>query len=47
MRRLISLAALLVIVSFLAGCGETVNGVVKDTRRIGKGVRKVFVREGS
>ncbi|MFH1411177.1 MAG: hypothetical protein ABIG55_00805 [Candidatus Omnitrophota bacterium] len=47
MKRIASLAAVLLIMSFLAGCGETVSGMVKDTKRIGSGVRKVFVREGN
>ncbi|MFH1837677.1 MAG: hypothetical protein ABH862_06165 [Candidatus Omnitrophota bacterium] len=47
MRKIASVIALLIIVSFLAGCGETVTGMVKDTKRIGSGVRKVFVREGT
>ncbi len=38
---------LLVLVVFLAGCGETINGICKDTKRIGVGVHTVFVREGS
>ena len=35
----VSLTALLV-----AGCGETINGMVKDTKRIGGGVKTIFVR---
>jgi len=39
-------AALLLMLAFiLAGCGETVNGMVKDTKRIGGGVKKVFIRD--
>ena len=45
MRKLVSIVALLIVISFLAGCGETVNGMIKDTKRIGTGVRKVFVRD--
>lgn len=45
MNKIISLLSLLVLLAFLAGCGETVTGAVKDTRRIGQGVRKVFIRE--
>ncbi|MDP8257994.1 MAG: hypothetical protein P9L90_01025 [Candidatus Aadella gelida] len=47
MRRALSVISLILLVSFLAGCGETVSGMVRDTKRIGSGVRKVFVREGS
>ena len=45
MRRYISGIAILLLVVFLAGCGETVTGMVKDTRRIGSGVRQVFVSD--
>lgn len=47
MRKALPIIALILLVSFLAGCGETVSGMVRDTKRIGSGVRKVFVREGS
>ncbi len=45
MRKSLSIIALLIIVIFLAGCGETLNGMGKDTRRIGKGIKTVFVRD--
>ena len=45
MKKYVSIMAMILLVSFLAGCGETMNGVVKDTKRIGSGVKKVFVRE--
>ncbi len=45
MRRCLSAIALVLVVIFLAGCGETVHGAVKDTRRIGGGIRQVFVRD--
>lgn len=45
MLRYISLVCLLISISFLAGCGETLHGVVKDTRRIGGGIKTIFVRE--
>ncbi len=32
-------------ISLLSGCGETVHGVVKDTGRIGKGVKTIFFRD--
>jgi len=39
--------ALILIVVFLtvAGCGETFNGFGKDARRIGKGVKTIFVKD--
>ncbi|MCK5451082.1 MAG: hypothetical protein KAI70_04890 [Candidatus Omnitrophica bacterium] len=45
MRRIAALISIIMLMSFLAGCGETINGVVKDTRRIGGGVRKIFVKD--
>ena len=45
MKRFVQATSLALLVVFLAGCGETVNGMVKDTRRIGSGVHKVFVRD--
>ena len=45
MKRLLSFISLLLLVVFLVGCGETVNGMVKDTKRIGTGVHQVFVRD--
>ena len=45
MRRYISVISVLLLVVLLAGCGETVSGMVKDTRRIGSGVRTVFVKD--
>ncbi|MGB2662165.1 MAG: hypothetical protein WBB86_04210 [Candidatus Omnitrophota bacterium] len=45
MRKIIPLLSLLMLVAFLAGCGETVMGAVKDTKRIGSGVRKVFISD--
>lgn len=29
----------------LFGCGETLTGVSKDIRRMGKGVKTVFIRD--
>ena len=45
MRRggLLILAA--IVVFMLSGCGETVSGIGKDTGRIGRGVRTVFIRD--
>lgn len=47
MKKVFILVSLLVLVTFLAGCGETVNGAIKDTKRIGGGIKKVFVRDSS
>ncbi len=45
MRRLLGISVLLILAYIVSGCGETVNGMVKDTRRIGGGIKQVFVRE--
>ena len=46
MKRFFAIAILLAAATiFITGCGETFNGVAKDTRRIGKGVKTVFIRE--
>lgn len=45
MKRFLAFVSLLILVSFLVGCGETVNGMVKDTKRIGSGIHQVFVRD--
>ena len=29
----------------LTGCGETLNGMGKDVKRVGKGVKTIFVRD--
>lgn len=47
MRKYAMIFAMLLVVAFLAGCGETVKGMVKDTKRVGTGVRKIFVRDSS
>lgn len=40
---------LLVLLTFLimqlSGCGETVHGIGEDARRIGKGVKTIFIRD--
>jgi len=45
MKIYIKLITLIILASFLAGCGETMNGMVKDTKRIGTGVKTVFIRD--
>ncbi|MFC1548508.1 hypothetical protein ACFL5E_00960 [Candidatus Omnitrophota bacterium] len=45
MKRFVSFVSLLLLVVFLAGCGETVNGAIKDTKRMGTGVKKIFIRD--
>lgn len=45
MKKLIAIIPFLLIIAFLAGCGETVNGAIKDTKRVGAGIRKIFIRD--
>lgn len=44
MKNIFLLLLLLVIVTYLSGCGETVSGIGKDAGRIGKGVKTIFIR---
>jgi len=37
--------SILLIFLFIAGCGETVSGVGKDAKRIGKGIKTIVFRE--
>jgi len=45
MAKAISIVSLVLYLTVLSGCGETVTGVVKDARRIGTGVKTVFIRD--
>ena len=38
--------ALLALITFFSGCGETVRGVGRDASRIGYGVKTIFVSNG-
>lgn len=40
-------AGFIIAAIFLSGCGETINGVVKDSQRIGRGVKTVIFRDGN
>ena len=41
------LVVFLVMVIFqLSGCGETLQGIGKDTTRMGKGIKTIFIRDG-
>ena len=39
------LAALMALAMLASGCGETISGIGKDAKRIGKGVKTVFIRD--
>lgn len=46
MRKYSALILFLLLASmFITGCGETFTGIAKDSSRIGKGIKTVFVRE--
>jgi len=46
MKRHVALILALIFVTLvITGCGETFSGIGKDARRIGKGVKTVFIRE--
>jgi predicted small secreted protein len=47
MRKYVLIVSVLLTAAFLAGCGETVNGMVKDTKRVGAGIGKIFIRDSS
>ncbi len=47
MNRLLILFVLVFVTLALVGCGETVSGIGKDASRVTKGVRTIFLRDGS
>ena len=42
MKKLISSIIIILFISFLAGCQETVKGAKKDTKRVGRGIKTIF-----
>jgi predicted small secreted protein len=45
MRKHMAVILILLLISiFLVGCGETFSGIGKDSQRIGKGVKTIFIR---
>ena len=44
-RKTIVLIFLAIIILQLSGCGETIQGIGKDVRRVSKGVKTIFIRE--
>jgi len=44
-KRLILAAFVSMLVLQLSGCGETVQGISKDAKRMGKGVKTIFIRD--
>lgn len=45
-RKAIFLIVLALFCSNIIGCGETVSGAGKDIKRVGKGIKTIFVRDG-
>ena len=46
MKKSIALVLALIFVSLIiAGCGETFSGMGKDTRRMGKGIKTIFIKD--
>jgi len=43
--KLIQVIFLAMLVLQLSGCGETIHGIGKDVRRVGKGVKTIFIRD--
>lgn len=41
----VCLFLLLVMILLNSGCGETVRGVAKDSMRIGRGIKTIFISE--
>ena len=44
-KRLILAAFVSLLALQLTGCGETFNGIGKDAKRMGKGVKTIFIRD--
>jgi len=45
MKKIVLLVILLIFVVSATGCGETFSGIGTDARRIGRGVKTIFVRD--
>lgn len=45
MKKIVFNIVLIAFTLSLFGCGETLNGAVRDVRRMGKGIKTVFVRD--
>lgn len=45
MRGLLAIAILVSFTLTIVGCGETIGGVTKDIKRMGKGVKTIFIRD--
>jgi len=45
MKKILLSVVLIAFTLSLVGCGETLNGAVRDVRRMGKGIKTIFVRD--
>lgn len=45
-RKFLFVGAILLLITHLTGCGETISGIGKDIQRVGKGVKTIFFKEG-
>ena len=45
LKKCIMLIMLAIFCISVSGCGETLYGVGKDFRRVGKGIKTIFVRD--
>ena len=46
MKKYVALISVLIMLAiFLTACGETISGMGKDVKRIGKGTKTIFIRE--
>ena len=45
MKKIIVALMLICFTLTIVGCGETISGATKDIKRMGKGVKTIFVRD--
>ena len=44
-KELILIISVIMVALELSGCGETFHGIGKDIKRVGKGVKTIFIRD--
>lgn len=45
MRDAVKIIAVCLLLTILAGCGETVRGIWRDSQRVGRGVKTIFIAD--
>ncbi len=45
MKKILAVAILISFTLTIVGCGETISGATKDIKRMGKGIKTVFIRD--